>query len=123
MKTLRIISLVAYSCIILAGFMVGLPFIFWLVFTVFDFGNIDQLFAILGVTGMVLNFTKYKDKLLIMILSFILMLSPILSRMEQVEAGKFDYPAFQIPFIIFIATYLAAIGVKLVQMVKTLPRS
>ena len=36
--------------------MIGLPFILWLIFTTFDFGNIDQFFAILGVTGIILNF-------------------------------------------------------------------
>ena len=35
--------------------MIGLPFILWLIFTTFDFGNIDQFFAILGVTGIILG--------------------------------------------------------------------
>jgi hypothetical protein len=34
------------------GEMIGLPFVFWLAFTLFDFGNIDQLFAIRVIVGL-----------------------------------------------------------------------
>jgi hypothetical protein len=40
---IRITSLISYFLIILAGQMIGLPFILWLLFTAFQFGNIDQL--------------------------------------------------------------------------------
>lgn len=102
----RSISIISYLIIILAGEMIGIPFILWLVFTIFDFENIDQIFAILGIIGVVLNFSKWKNKILITILSFILMLSPLLSRLLQVGIDKFDYLAFQIPLTIFIVAYL-----------------
>jgi len=54
---IRITSLISYFLIILAGQMIGLPFILWLLFTAFQFGNIDQLFALLGIVGIILNFT------------------------------------------------------------------
>ncbi|MFM7896578.1 MAG: hypothetical protein ACKO8L_11770 [Flavobacterium sp.] len=109
----RIISIISYLFIILAGEMIGIPFILWLVFTIFDFGNIDQIFAILGIIGVILNFSKWKNKILITIVSFILMLSPLLSRLLQVGIEKFDYLAFQIPLTIFIISYLLFIIINI----------
>jgi hypothetical protein len=39
----RIISIVFYLLIILKGDIIGLPFFLWLLFTVFDFGNIVHI--------------------------------------------------------------------------------
>ncbi len=89
--------------------MIGLPFICWLHFTSFKFGNIDQLFAIFGVVGIVINLTKWKNNIPLTIISFILMLSPIISRLAQVQIEMFDYLAFQIPLTIFVVTYLTFI--------------
>ena len=118
-KISRSISIISYLIIILAGEMIGIPFILWLVFTIFDFENIDQIFAILGIIGVVLNFSKWKNKILITIVSFILMLSPLLSRLLQVGIDKFDYLAFQIPLTIFIVTYLLFIILNIKE--KLLP--
>lgn len=110
MKNLiRTTSIVSYLLIILAGQMIGLPFILWLIFTIFDFGNVDQVFAILGILGIILNLTKWKTNTMVTILSFILMLSPIVSRLVQVPVEMFNYLTFQIPLIIFIITYLSYI--------------
>ena len=106
---IRIISLISYSLIILMGQMIGLPFVCWLIFTSFDFGNIDQLFAILGVIGIVINLTKWKNNIPLTIISFILMLSPIISRLVQVQIELFDYLAFQIPLTIYVVMYLTFI--------------
>lgn len=89
--------------------MVGIPFACWLLFTVFDFGNIDQLFAFLGIVGVLLNFTTWKDRFPVMILSFIMMLSPLISRMLQAPIEMFNYLAFKIPLTIFIIFYSALI--------------
>ena len=112
---IRNISIISYLAIILSGQMIGLPFILWLVFTIFDFGNIDQIFAILGLIGLGLSFSKLKDKFLIIIISFILMLSPIVSRLYQVRIEKFNYLTFQIPFSIFISTYLIFIILNITE--------
>lgn len=107
--TLKITSLLSYSFIILAGQMIGIPFIFWLVFTSFDFGNAEQLFAFLGLIGFILNFTKYIKPRLIKLLSFVLMLAPIIKRITETPIEKFNYLAFQIPLLIFIIAYLILI--------------
>lgn len=103
---LRTVSIIAYLLIILMGDIMGVPFIFWLLFTIFDFGNIDQIFAILGVLGIVLNVIQWRNNVVIPILSFLMMLSPFVSRMVQVPVEKFDYLLFQIPFFVFIICYL-----------------
>ena len=110
MKTLiRLVSIISYMSIILTGQMIGIPLILWLVFSIFDFGNIDQLFAIFGFIGIILNLSKLKNNIVVAILSFLLMLSPIVSRLVQVSIEMFEYLGFQIPLIIFILTYLTYI--------------
>jgi hypothetical protein len=115
----RSISIISYLIIILAGEMIGIPFILWLIFTIFDFGNIDQIFAILGIIGIGLNFSKWKNKILITIISFIFMLSPLFSRFLQVGIEKFDYLAFQIPLTIFILTYSFFIILNIIDIKKS----
>ena len=114
-NTIRKASIISYLLIILKGQMIGVPFIFWLILTSLDFGKIDQLFAILGIVGIILNFTKWQNKVLTTIISFLFMLSPIASRLIQVPLGKFNYLAFQIPLIIFIITYLTFILINIKQ--------
>lgn len=105
-KKIKIISLISYSLIILMGQMIGLPFILWLIFTSFDFGNSDQIFAIFGLIGLIMNFTKYGKPRLGRVLSFILMILPIARRLTEVPIEKFNYLTFQIPLLIFVITYL-----------------
>lgn len=111
----RIISIVAYLSIILAGEIIGIPFCGWLLFVAFDFGNIDQLFAILGIIGIALNFTKRRNDLVVTIISFILMLSPLASRLIQLQIEKFDYWMFEVPFAIFVLTYITFIVMNAIR--------
>jgi hypothetical protein len=112
-NVIRTISIISYMLIILAGQMIALPFILWLMFTTFDFGNIDQLFAIFGLVGIILNLTKWRTNIIVTILSFTLMLSPIISRLVQVPIEMFNYLAFQIPLTTFIITYLTYIIINI----------
>ncbi|NIK92574.1 hypothetical protein GZ212_10475 [Mangrovimonas sp. CR14] len=103
---LRIISIISYSLIVLAGQMIGLPFILWLIFISFSFGHHDQIFAICGILGLFMNFIKFTKSRKRKILSFILMISPIAKRLTETPIEKFNYLAFQIPFFVFLITYL-----------------
>ncbi|CAM3021834.1 hypothetical protein CHFL109739_12990 [Chryseobacterium flavum] len=114
----RYTSIIFYMFIILMGQMIGLPFIFWLLFTAFDFWNIEQIFAVLGLLGIILNVTRWKNKVSITILSFMLMLSPIISRIIQISTEKFNYLAFKIPLFLFIACYLIFIILNAVKREK-----
>jgi len=95
------------------GSMIPIPFIFWLGFTVFDFGNIDQLFAFLGITGIVLNVMKFKYDVAISILSIILMIAAVASRLIYVSVEALNYPAFTIPFYTFITAQILLVFLKL----------
>lgn len=108
MRYLKIFSIISYSLIMLIGQMIPIPFILWL-FTVFDFGNIDQLFAFLGIAGVILSFIKSKYPALISLISFILMISAVASRLMYVSIEALNYPAFTIPFFIFITTQIILI--------------
>lgn len=108
-KVLKIISLTSYSLIILMGEMIGLPFLFWLIWTSFEFGNSDQIFAVFGLIGFILMFTKYYRLRISKILTFALMITPIVRRLTEVPFEKFNYLAFQIPLLIFIITSLMLI--------------
>lgn len=108
-KYIKIFSIISYSLIMLIGQMIPIPLIFWLGFTVFDFGNIDQLFTFLGLLGIILSFIKSKHPVLISLISFTLMVSAVASRLMYVSIEALNYPVFTIPFFIFIATQILLI--------------
>ena|SRR5688572_26802887 len=118
-NTIKAISIISYFLVILGGQMIGLPLVVWLIFTIFDFGNIDQLFSILAIIGIMLNFSKWRNSIPVMVLSFIVMLSPIISRMVQVPIEMFNYLAFQIPLTIFIITYFIFILINAREKLRT----
>jgi len=108
-KILKIISLTSYSLIILMGQMIGLPFLFWLIWTSFEFGNSDQIFAVFGLIGFIMMFTKLYKQRISKVLILLLMLTPIVRRLTEVPYEKFNYLAFQIPLLIFITASLILI--------------
>lgn len=118
-NAIRVTSIISYFLIILTGQMIGIPFILWLISTIFDFGKFDQIFAILGICGVILNFTKWKNNISLTIISFLLMLSPLISRVTQVPIEKFNYLAFQIPLAIFITLYTTFIILTIKQKLCT----
>lgn len=110
-KIAKLISIVSYLLIILMGSMIGLPFFLWLLFTVVDFGNIDQLFAFFGVIGLTITFINLNKNrtwkiILIDITCFLLLASPLVRRMTAIPIGKFNYLAFIIPTTIFCLFYI-----------------
>jgi hypothetical protein len=114
LKTFKIIAIVFYLLIILMGQMIGLPFFFWLLYTLFDFGNIDQLFAVLGVIGLAINCitfnsTRTSKVLLFDIISFMLLASPLVRLMTAVPIELFNYLAFIIPTTIFGLSYIVSL--------------
>ena len=113
-KTFKFISILSYLLIILMGQIIGLPFFFWLITTLFDFGNIDQLFAFLAAIGLAITFinrnkTRTLKILLMDIISFLLLASPLVRRMTAIPIEKFNYLAFIIPIILFVLFYIVSI--------------
>jgi hypothetical protein len=123
-KKLKIIAIASYLLIILMGDMIGLPFFVWLLFTLFDFGNSDQLFAVLAVIGLITIFTTMNSArtlkiLLLDILCFVLLASPLVRRMAVVPLEKFNYLAFIIPTTIFVLLYFLSICFSARQYQRT----
>ena len=113
-KTFKIIAIVSYFLIILMGEMIGLPFFLWLIFTLFDFGNIDQIFAFFAIVGLTICFIKINSTrtlkiVMLDILCFVLLASPIVRRMTVVPLEKFNYLAFIIPTTCFVLFYFISI--------------
>ena len=113
-KIFRTISITSYLLIILMGQMIGLPFFFWLLFTLFDFGNFDQLFAFLAIVGLTIIFVNYNKVrtakvLAIDLLCFSLLASPLVRRMTAVPIELFNYLSFIIPTTLFVLFYAASL--------------
>lgn len=113
-KIAKLISIASYLLIILMGQIIGLPFFFWLLLTLFDFGNIDQLFAVLAVIVLTITFiNRNKSRtlkiILIEIICFLLLASPLVRRMTAIPLEKFNYLAFIIPTILFVLFYIVLI--------------
>jgi hypothetical protein len=105
------------------GDMIGLPFFIWLLFTLVDFGNTDQLFAFLSVIGltiifMKLNSTRTLQIVLIDIVCFLLLAAPIVRRLTLVPIEKFNYLAFIIPMVIFVLLYSMSIYFSIKQYLQ-----
>ena len=105
------------------GSMIGLPFFLWLLFTLFDFGNIDQLFALLGVIGLTICFATFNSQrtlkvLLLDIICFMLLASPIIRRLTAIPISKFNYIAFIIPTTLFVLFYIISIFFSVGQFLK-----
>lgn len=114
LKIYRVISIVAYSVIILKGQMIGLPFLLWLAFTIFDFGEVDQLFALLAIMGLILIFrnlnkTRTQKILLIDFVCFGFLAIPLVGRLNAVPLAMFNYSAFIIPTGAFVLCYLISL--------------
>ena len=106
---LKLASLISYSLIILMGHIIGIPFFVWLIYHSINFGSIDQFYAICGITGLLLNFTNYIEFKWVRLMSFVLMLIPIASRLYHVPLYKFNYLSFHIPLAIFVVAYIVFI--------------
>lgn len=115
LKLFKSIALISYLLIMLMGQLIAIPFFFWLVVTLFDFGNADKLFALLGVAGLVISLVNRNKKrklkiLLLDIACLLLMASPLVRRMTVVPIHLFDYWAFKIPATIFVSAYLISLA-------------
>lgn len=123
-KEFKLISILVYFFIILQGSIIGLPFFLWLLFTLFDFGNSDQFFALLAITGLILVYLNINSKktLIILftdILCLFLLCSPIIRRMLIIPLEEFNYLVFIIPTAIFCSLYLISIYYSFKLYLKT----
>jgi hypothetical protein len=123
LKTFKTIAIISYFLIILMGDMIGLPFFVWLFLTLFSFGDLDQLFAFLAVIGLTIIFITFNSTrtfkiLLLDIICFILLASPIVRRMSVVPIELFNYWAFIIPATIFWIFYIVSLSYSVRQYLQ-----
>ncbi len=107
---LRAISLISYCFIILNGWMIGLPFIVVLFFSLFEFGSLAQLTAIMSFTGFILliypfQFKSLKALIILQSSIYFLLLSPIVVRLISVPLHLFKYSSFLIPVLLFVLLF------------------
>ncbi len=123
LKIYRSISIATYFLIILKGQMIGIPFFFWLLFSVFNFGYIDQVFALMAASGLILIFrnwnkTRTQKILLIDFSCFILLVTPIIGRLSDVPLYMFNYMAFIVPTAVFVFSYLISLNYSCKQFLS-----
>ena len=120
LKTFKVISIISYLLIILMGHMIGIPFFWFLLLALFDFGSIDQLFAVFAAIGLTISFitmnsSRTNKVLSLDILSFALLASAIIRRLTAVPIELFNYLAFIIPTMIFAVFYMLSIYLAIRQ--------
>lgn len=108
------ISLLSYLLIMLNGSMIVLPFGLYILFSLADFGTLNQLTALLALTAFVIVLRTSTGKLtkkwvLFHGLAFILLCTPLINRLTDVPIELFNYGAFIIPLVIFVILYLATL--------------
>jgi hypothetical protein len=115
-KKVKTASIIAYLCIYLHGQMIGLPFLLWLPITLFNFGNIDQVYSFLAIVGLVVTFI-YPTKIvshgvMVDVVCFLLLVLPLIGRLTAVPIAMFNYLGFIIPVTLFSLLYLLSIFLK-----------
>lgn len=119
-KAIKIAAIASYLLIILMGDMIGIPLFFWLLFTLFEFSNPDQLYALFAVIGLtisfkILNSSRTLRIALLDIVCFVLLVSPLARRMIVVPIENFNYLAFIIPATIFAFLYFLSFYISIRQ--------
>lgn len=95
--------------------MIAMPFVAFLFTALLSFGDIGQLFALLATVGLVISYVKRDSKktgtiLLLDIVSFFLLASPVAWRLLAVPVHLFNYLAFIIPATIFVLFYITSLA-------------
>jgi hypothetical protein len=105
------------------GQIIGIPFFWFLLLALFDFGSIDQLFAFFAAIGLTVSFitmnsARTNKVLLLDILSFALLASAIVRRLTAVPIELFNYLAFILPTIVFAVFYIVSLYFSFRQYFK-----
>lgn len=120
LQFLRLFSLAAYLAIGIAGQMILLPMLFVLIFKLVDFWSIGQLFALLAMVGLIVNFftiawPRNKNVFWMDLLSFLCLLAPIVYLVTINGIWVFNYLLFEIPLLIFLVFYIGSLVLSFQQ--------
>lgn len=115
LKTLnivKIVSIISFCLIILNGSMICMPFLLYLIISVFNVGEISQtITSIIGICGLILVFKEFGEKVTLKrvlkdLLAFMFLIIPLIERLNSIPIKLFDYLTFKIPIILFLVLYL-----------------
>ncbi|GEM_PF-4704992 len=111
-KKIRTVALISYFFIFLKGSMIKMPLGSILFLSIFDLTTLK--WTIYGIIGFILEITNLNMKpnritYFLSLLSFILLLIPIINRLLMFSWDWFNYPLFYIPLSIFLICHFVAI--------------
>jgi hypothetical protein len=117
------LALISYFCIVVNGDMAGIPFLFFLIYALFDLWTMTEIGAFLGIGGLVLLFLmrNKKDPVRIFIaevVAGILLMAPILIRIKSLPAHLFLYTGFLLPLVLFLLFYGLTLIVSMLAIRK-----
>lgn len=120
---LKCFAVLAYLFIILNGEMISAPFFPYLIFTLFDFGTLAELYSLAAISGLILIivFARHqnsKRKLLFETLAFLLLILPMMDRLTSVPIRLFNYAAFIIPASIFLCLFIVSLLLSILELSK-----
>ena len=121
-KVFRLISILSYCFIMLNGQMIALPFIFFIIYSMFGSeGARTAASSIAGFVGLLLllyllRIKKKKQILLIELAAFMLLCAPLIERLTSVPLVFFNYKLFIIPAISFVTCYFLSLMFSLKEL-------
>ena len=107
---LREIAVLVYFFIFFKGTYVNFPMILYLLFTVGDFGTVQQVFSGIAITGLIIHFwhpsfKRVTRKLVVNSLVFLFLLAPMLQKLFTLPLERFRYQWFLLPALAFVLLY------------------
>ena len=121
-KVFRFISILSYCFIMLKGQTIALPFIFFIIYTMF--GSEGALTAASSITGFagfllllcLLPIKKKKQILIIELAAFMLLCVPLIERLTAVPLAFFNYKLFIVPAISFVTFCLLSLVISVKEL-------
>jgi hypothetical protein len=106
----RTLAIISYLFIFLQGMIIAIPFGYMLFVGLFEAETLTRIFIILADIALLTLFTlsfnqRSKRSLLIELIAYFLLLSPLIRILSIVPIDKFNYLLFIIPVISFVVLY------------------
>ncbi|HEX8315212.1 MAG TPA: hypothetical protein VF609_09470 [Flavisolibacter sp.] len=107
-------AILAYFVIFLKGTMISLPMFIYLLFTLTDFGTMQQIFSVIAFLGLIIYFShplalSPKQKFFLDSFVFLCLSAPVIYRLLSVHRDLYNYPLFVIPVVCFALLFLTAL--------------
>ena len=123
---LKELAVFCYFVIFLKGSVVSLPMFVYLLFTVADFGTIQQLFSAIAFVGLIIHFLHLwfrsrTKKFIADSFVFACLLAPILEKLFTIPLERFNYTLFLVPGLAFVLFYTAGLALMVKGWMENQP--